>query len=120
MANSANKTKGYNVGQAPKFPSFLRMHHEMKTTLLVSLTILLVSPLTTKATELDDNLGLSGSNVSTNTIVISTNLLNSVSQGVCGTAMDILDTSPDPFFLKLHFEPFCNGTNLTEIIPEEL
>ena len=75
----------------------------MKTTLLVSLTILLVSLLPTRASELDDNLGLSVGNVSTNSVEISTNLLNSISQGACGTSLDILDTSPDPFFPEVAF-----------------
>lgn len=75
----------------------------MKTMLLALAPILLVSPLPTRASELDDNLGLSGGNVSTNAVEISTNLLDSVSQGVCGTSIDILDTSPDPFFPEVTF-----------------
>ena len=70
----------------------------MNTTLLPLATILLVSLLPTRASELDDDLGLSVGNVSTNSVEISTNLLNSISQGACGTSIDILDTSPDPFF----------------------
>lgn len=56
-----------------------------------------------RSSELDDRLGLSIENVSTNTVVISTNLLDSVSHDVFETPMDVLVASPDPFFPDVAF-----------------